>query len=152
MDKKCSSCKKILDLFMFPVMKKNKDGLDYRCKPCAAEYKQKWAENNRDRTKAAKDRWKQNHRDKHLEQSKNNKMIRAKRVPKWIDAEERWLINEAYSLARLRTKLFGFKWHVDHIIPLRNKNVCGLHTIMNLQVIPANDNLCKSNKFNTGII
>lgn len=152
MTKTCYICKHTLDKSMFPVLKARKDGLDGRCKSCAAAYKQAWAEKNRDRTKAAKDRWKQNHRDKHLEQSKNNKMIRAKRIPKWVDADERWLINEAYSLARLRSKLFGFKWHVDHIIPLRNKNVCGLHTIMNLQVIPANDNLCKSNKFNTGNI
>ena len=152
MSKACIHCKQTLELSMFPILRKRKDGLDGRCKTCAAEYKQTWATKNRDRTKAAKDKWKQKHRDKHLEQNKTNKMIRAQRIPKWVDADERWLINEAYSLARLRSKLFGFKWHVDHIIPLRNKNVCGLHTIMNLQVIPANDNLCKSNKFNTGII
>lgn len=152
MAKECIHCKQTLKLSMFPILRKRKDGLDGRCKSCAAEYKQTWATKNRDRTKVAKDKWKQSHRDKHLEQSKTNKMIRAQRIPKWVDADERWLINEAYSLARLRSKLFGFKWHVDHIIPLRNKSVCGLHTIMNLQVIPANDNLCKSNKFNTGII
>ena len=152
MAKECIHCKQTLKLSMFPILRKRKDGLDGRCKSCAAKYKQTWATKNRDRTKIAKDKWKQSHRDKHLEQSKTNKMIRAQRIPKWVDADERWLINEAYSLARLRSKLFGFKWHVDHIIPLRNKSVCGLHTIMNLQVIPANDNLCKSNKFNTGII
>lgn len=152
MMKQCSHCKDMLSFSMFPFVKKNKGGLDCRCKTCAVKYKQQWAEQNRDRTKAAKDRWKQKHREKHLEQNKTNKMIRAQRIPTWADADERWLINEAYSLARLRTKLFGFKWHVDHIIPLRNKNVCGLHTIMNLQVIPANDNLCKSNKFNIGIV
>jgi hypothetical protein len=147
MDKKCSHCKKTFDVSMFPVVKKNKGGLDCRCRDCAAAYKQKWAENNRDRTKAAKDRWKEAHRDKHLEQSKLNKIARAKRVPIWMDSEERWLINEAYKLARERTNLFGFAWHVDHIIPLRGKDVCGLHTIANLQVIPAKENLRKLNKF-----
>lgn len=145
--KKCSRCKNELELSKFPPQSKTKDGLDYRCKECAAAYKQEWAENNRDRIKAAKDRWKKNNRDKHLEQSKLNKIARAKRVPKWVNSEERWLINEAYKLARERTKRFGFDWHVDHVIPLRGSNVCGLHTIANLQVIPAKENLHKLNKF-----
>jgi len=69
------------------------------------------------------------------------------RTPAWVDSEELWLIKEAYALAELRTNLFGFSWHVDHIVPLQGKLVSGLHTISNLQVIPAIENIRKHNRF-----
>ena len=69
------------------------------------------------------------------------------RTPSWLTEDDFWLMQEAYNLAALRTKMFGFPWHVDHIIPLQGKTVSGLHVPKNLQVIPGVENLRKSNKY-----
>jgi hypothetical protein len=69
------------------------------------------------------------------------------RTPAWLTADDLWMIEQAYDLAALRTKLFGFSWHVDHVLPLQGKKVSGLHVPNNLQVIPWVDNVRKANGF-----
>ena len=57
------------------------------------------------------------------------------------------MIEQAYELAALRTKMLGVAFEVDHILPLQGKLVSGLHVPENLQVIPATLNRAKSNSF-----
>jgi hypothetical protein len=63
-------------------------------------------------------------------------------MPKWAN---RFFIGEIYDLARLRTKLLGEPWHVDHMVPLVSDTVCGLHVEHNMRVIPGSMNRAKSN-------
>ena len=74
------------------------------------------------------------------------KAAELQRTPKWLSQDDLWMITQAYELAALRTKLFGFSWHVDHVLPLQGKEVSGLHTPLNLQVIPGTENVRKGNR------
>ena len=81
--------------------------------------------------------------------AKENKRRTAKlkRIPPWLTDDDHWMIKEAYALAALRTQMFGFSWHVDHVLPLQGKLVSGLHVPLNLQVIPGSQNTAKGNRF-----
>jgi len=69
----------------------------------------------------------------------------AQATPPWADLDK---IEEIYLMACKLTKETGVSHHVDHIIPLSNKLVCGLHVPENLQILTASENFKKSNKFN----
>ena len=85
--------------------------------------------------------------EKNVAQGAKRRFCKKQRLPIWVDKEHLWMIKEIYKLAQLRNKHFGFKWHVDHIVPLINNKVSGLHVYQNLQVIPSIVNLRKSNKY-----
>jgi hypothetical protein len=67
-------------------------------------------------------------------------------TPGWYGEFDRFVEIEAYRLARLRAAVTGFKWHVDHMIPVVGRRVCGLHVWQNLQVIPWLLNVMKGNR------
>jgi hypothetical protein len=64
-------------------------------------------------------------------------------VPSWVDDDD---ITMVYEKANLLTRKTGIKHHVDHIVPLQSKIVCGLHVIENLQILTASNNCSKSNR------
>lgn len=57
-----------------------------------------------------------------------------------------FVVQECYSLNILRKNIFNFDWHLDHMIPIQSKLVCGLHVWNNFQCIPQTMNSHKSNK------
>lgn len=64
-------------------------------------------------------------------------------TPSWADRAK---IKNIYQECIALSKLSGIKYEVDHIVPLKGKNVSGLHVHWNLAIIKAVENRSKSNK------
>lgn len=71
-------------------------------------------------------------REKHIRQA----------TPPWVDLSA---ITDVYRQAAILAEATGIPHDVDHIVPLRGKNVCGLHVHWNLRPLPASDNRSKGN-------
>lgn len=67
-------------------------------------------------------------------------------TPKWLSSKQKAEIRQLYQIAITMTKTTGEQYVVDHIVPLRSDDVCGLHVPWNLRVITQEENLKKSNK------
>ena len=81
-------------------------------------------------------RWRLKNKDKQNAKSNMEKAAKLQRIPPWANLES---IKQFYL-----NRPEGY--HVDHIVPLRGKEVSGLHVLENLQYLPAKENLSKSNK------
>ena len=69
--------------------------------------------------------------------------IKQHQTPAWADMDA---INTIYKQATRKSQIEGRQYHVDHIIPLNGKEVSGLHTADNLQILSASENLSKGNR------
>lgn len=107
------------------------------------EYSRKWREANRELANLRVSTWAKKNRGKvaSYTRARQTQMLHA--MPAWADIVK---MQEVYELAQ-EFREYGFKVHVDHIIPLRGVAVCGLHVHNNLRVCLATHNLRKSNKF-----
>lgn len=70
-------------------------------------------------------------------QSRLREIAEIRQRPKWADMNK---IREIYV-----NRPEGY--HVDHIVPLRGKYVCGFHVENNLQYLPAKENMRKHNTY-----
>ena len=160
--KYCKWCKTEQPIENFHKHKKMKDGRINKCSSCVVASVAKWRVKNPDCRKKehAKVRDKnggitrdayykkrsQNAIGRKASASKYAHKRRLQKVFSFCSELDEFAFEEAFHLCQLREAITGFKWHVDHIVPLNHKNACGLHVAQNFQVIPAYLNCKKGNR------
>lgn len=87
--------------------------------------------------------WIKNNPDKNRMYANNRKASELQATPKWASKRYTALWYKAAVMEQERT---GRKIHVDHIVPLQGKLVCGLHCEDNMQLLFAEDNQAKYNR------
>lgn len=113
-----------------------------------------WRKNNPEKVaahKSQKKAYKQANPHKAAYLLAKRRAAKKQRTPKWLTSEDHWVMEQFYELASLRSKMLGFQWHVDHMVPLQGSIVSGLHVPWNLRVVPWMENVSKGNKFDVEI-
>lgn len=159
---KCATCK---DESLFGKNKSKPDGLATECKDCkramdrdyAARHREevkqrasKWYYDNLyyalERNRKTSKKWRTENKAKNSAKSTRYRASKLNATPKWLTKEQHNQIESVYWLAQLQSELTDTKYHVDHIVPLKGKTVCGLHVPWNLHVLEALDNISKGNR------
>ena len=90
--------------------------------------------------------YRQNNKPKLNAKAASERAAKRQATPKWLTKDHKTFIEIQYQMAKLLEDRMGVEYHVDHIHPLQNESVCGLHVPWNLRVIPALENISKGNK------
>lgn len=166
--KTCKNCLQEKDLTEYYKRKGTKDGRYGVCKVCAKEYQAEkrradpekyrkqcadWYENNKEYAKEMARKWLADNKDRRAAYVRANSEKAAAHTAKrramykhGVEAmpdEELEEVQYLYWLAKDLGVITGEKYHVDHIIPLSKG---GEHRLHNLQILPAEVNLRKSDK------
>lgn len=159
--KKCTKCGEVKPLVEFHSDITKIDGRQATCKPCriatSKEYRIKNAEkvrlsassrsakyylNNAEKILSRTSEYQRKHPEKSCTKAAKRRAAKLQRTPTWADHEK---IKAIYAYAKFIEEL-GIKCHVDHIVPLQGKRVCGLHVHYNLRVVTDVENIKKHNK------
>ena len=87
--------------------------------------------------------WQKANPDKVNASTARRRATKLQATPVWASKQK---IDEFYYTADMLGMHTGDPYHVDHVVPLRSKLVCGLHCEFNLQVLTGLDNLKKGNR------
>lgn len=155
----CTSCETEKQVTKFYKHAGGKFGVKSQCKVCVDKRNKGYRKNNpevtreigkrqeqRAEVKAYRSSYRKANRALFRHHSMKRYATKKFATPAWLTQEHLDQISAVYEHARDCEIVTGQPYHVDHVIPLQGKNVCGLHVPWNLQVLPADVNQSKSNK------
>ena len=147
--KKCSKCNQVKELSQFVTDKRKSFKKGSRCLECERQRSAERRASNREHDAFFKKRWKKNNKAKVQAQWAEYRASKIQATASWANKQ---YIQDLYDNCRDAELIFqnvgvDVKFHVDHIIPLKHKQVCGLHVEHNLQILTAEENTAKSNKY-----
>jgi 5-methylcytosine-specific restriction endonuclease McrA len=131
---------------------------DYNKREDVKDRKNEWYQENREAVIAAastrpqhvkreyQNAWKERNSVWVRADTKSRRRKHREATPKWLTTAQKGAMREIYKMAITMTQTTGEQYVVDHIVPLRSHEVCGLHVPWNLRVITQEENLKKSNK------
>lgn len=109
------------------------------------DWKKLYQEANRDILREKNRRWQRANPVKVREKTRRYQASRQGATPFWLTAIQLAQIQEFYEIAEALQMQTNIKYHVDHVHPLNGEIICGLHVPWNLQVLPYDENIRKSN-------
>lgn len=112
----------------------------------AAAQMKAYREKHAERLKALALKWAEANQAKIAARIARRRAAKLRATPAWANPAK---IEEFYYTANMLGMHTGESYHVDHIVPLQSKRVCGLHWEGNLQILTANENMSKGNRFDT---
>lgn len=125
----CNSCKMLKHISEFNADKTRYLHITSKCKLCCSDLTAEWGERTN---------YYENNKSEFLTRNSIRRANKKSATPAWANLDT---IKEIYATCPIG-------YHVDHIVPLSNPLVCGLHVENNLQHLSAKENLAKGNKFN----
>jgi len=108
------------------------------------QIKRRYAEKFPERVQASRKAWEIANPAAKAEKEARRRAAKLNATPRWNDVDR---MREFYFAADFLSMVTGEWYHVDHIVPLQSKLVCGFHADSNLQVVPGAHNQAKGNRW-----